>query len=179
MGEPVHKLQVERATRLLHVNRHPVQRIGPCLDRLQLFPDQIHGQHLVLVAAGGPGAHAGEGAQRPARALLDEVVGAGGRGIADGERDGQALVHVKHEQEDGQAPRCHNCKNSSDIEYNIGSVAELYLFFTVTVLVPAPNLDHKKHSFSSKNLLKKILPFYIPGTKLFYKENFYNFRKCE
>jgi hypothetical protein len=133
-----------------------------CLNRLQLFPDQIHGQHLVLVAAGGPGAHAGKGAQRPARALLDEVVGPGRRGIADGERDGEALVHVEHEQEDGQAPRCHNCKN---VEYWCACFTVINSVAIPGCLsrVPDPNFFPSRiQSFSIPDLGSKFFPFRIP-----------------
>ena len=75
--------------------------VAPLLDALQLPPQQVHGQHLVLVTPRRPRADAGQRAQCPPRALLDEGVGVVGD-VGRGERGGEAVVHQDDEAEDGE-----------------------------------------------------------------------------
>ena len=65
--------------------------VGALLDALQLPPDQLHGQHLVLVAAGRARPERGESAKGAARTFFYKAVWVGG-GLGLEEGGGQPAV---------------------------------------------------------------------------------------
>ena len=65
--------------------------VGALLNALQLPPDQLHGQHLVLVAAGRARPERGESAKGAARTFFYKAVWVGG-GLGLEEGGGQPAV---------------------------------------------------------------------------------------
>ena len=70
------------------------------LDALQLPLEKVHGEDLVLVAAGWPSADAGQRPEHPPGSLLNEPLRVV-RDVRDGEGGGEAAVHGDHEHEHG------------------------------------------------------------------------------
>ena len=91
----------------LDIDRDSVNGFGSVLDGGELLHNQVNRQHLVLVAAGRPGAHAGQRAQRPARPLLDEPVGLGGD-VGDAQRLWQPVIHEDDQAEEEGAGQCYH-----------------------------------------------------------------------
>ena len=75
-------------------------RVTSLLDALQLPLEQVHGEDLVLVAAGWPGTDAGQCPEHPPGSLLNEPLRVIGE-VIDGEGGGEAAVHGDHEHEHG------------------------------------------------------------------------------